>query len=171
MHGLTRRLTLGSPDVLSAAKAREMAKLALAKVLMGTDPQAERTKRRHQSRFTFRSIADDFLAAKENAVRRRTLVELRRYLTGPYFASLHSIPVEQITRRDIAECITRMTKANGAVAASRARTTLGTMFAWAMGEGLTDANPCVGTNRPIEPDSSNRVLSDARSRPLARLWR
>jgi integrase len=167
-HGLTRRMTIGSPDVLGVEAARKAARKALAKALTGDDPQEERQRRRQQAKFSFRSIADSFLDAKQNAVRPRTLVELKRYLTGPYFKPLHSMPIEQITRRDVAERITKMVQQNGAISASRARTTLSTMFAWAMGEGLAEQNPVAGTNRPTEPDSSNRVLSDVE---LAAVWR
>jgi integrase len=41
------------------------------------------------------------------------------------------------------------------------------MFVWAMGEGLVDSNPVIGTNKPEEPKARDRVLTDAE---LAEIW-
>jgi integrase len=49
---------------------------------------------------------------------------------------------------------------NGEVAADRARTALSGFFAWAIGEGLCDVNPVIGTNRPNSRKKRDRVLSD-----------
>ena len=56
---------------------------------------------------------------------------------------------------------------HGAVAAARARNALSGIFAWAMREGIVDANPVIGTNKPPEPPSRDRVLTDAE---LAGIW-
>jgi integrase len=45
---------------------------------------------------------------------------------------------------------------------------LGALFSWAIGEGLIDANPVLGTNKAIEETSRDRVLSQ---RELALAWR
>jgi len=42
------------------------------------------------------------------------------------------------------------------------------MFAWAIGEGLVEANPVIGTNKASESKSRERVLSDAE---LAAIWK
>jgi hypothetical protein len=88
--GRTRRLLLGSAEVLSAEQARTAAKKALGAVATGSDPQADRTARRDRDQFTFRAVADDYLGAKQPTVRPRTFVEMQRYLCGPYFKALHS---------------------------------------------------------------------------------
>src|SRR5262245_2453973 len=54
--GQTRRVLLGSADVLSAEKARAAAKSVLAEVALGGDPQAERVERRTKDRLTLRSV-------------------------------------------------------------------------------------------------------------------
>jgi integrase len=53
------------------------------------------------------------------------------------------------------------------VTGSRARSALSTMFAWAMGEGLCEANPVVGTNKPPDSTPRDRVLADGE---LAAIW-
>jgi integrase len=166
--GGTRRILLGSAEVLSAETARAQAKKVLAKVALGEDPQAERLDTRAKAKFTLRAIADDYLAAKQANVRPRTFTEVQRYLTGPYFKTLHNMPVDQIARRDVATRLLIIARESGSVTASRARSALSALFAWAMGEGLAQTNPVVGTNQPKAPPSRSRVLDDAE---LAAVWR
>jgi integrase len=165
--GGTRRILLGSAEVLSAETARAQAKKVLAKVALGEDPQAERIDTRAKAKFTLRGITADYLAAKQVTVRVRTFTEVQRYLTGPYFKPLHNMPVDQITRRDVAARLLIIARESGSVTASRARSALSALFAWAMGEGLAQTNPVVGTNQPKAPPSRSRVLDDAE---LAAVW-
>src|SRR5207244_3794340 len=55
----------------------------------------------------------------------------------------------------------------GPIAATRARAALSAMYAWAVGQGIANENPVIGTNRPAEPRSRDRVLSDS---DLAEIW-
>jgi hypothetical protein len=77
--GRTRRLLLGSAEVLSAEQARTAAKKALGAVATGSDPQADKAARRNQDQFTYRAVADNYLRAKQPTVRPRTFVEMQRY--------------------------------------------------------------------------------------------
>src|SRR5262249_41803272 len=54
------------------------------------------------------------------------------------------------------------------VAAARALTALGGMFAWGVASDLVETNPTIGTKRPKEPEARDRVLSDDE---LAAIWR
>src|SRR5262245_49033795 len=76
--GATRRMLLGSAEVLTADQARAAAKKVLAAVALGEDPQAEKTARRSADKFTFTALAEEFLAAKQGSVRARTLIEAKR---------------------------------------------------------------------------------------------
>jgi integrase len=165
--GRTRRLLLGSAEVLSAEQARAAAKKALGAVATGSDPQAEKVTRRAKELFTLRAVADDYLLAKKANVRARTFVESQRYLCGPYFKPLHPMPIDQITRRDIAARVLAIGRDCGVVTASRARSAISDLYRWAMGEGLAENNPVVGTNRVKMPPSRDRVLDDVE---LACIW-
>src|SRR5215467_15504173 len=55
----------------------------------------------------------------------------------------------------------------GPVAANRGRAVLSKFFRWAIGEGLCDANPVVGTNVRDENDPRERSLSDTEA---AAVW-
>jgi integrase len=163
--GQTRRMTLKS--ILSAAEARDAAEKILARVALGEDPATEKKQRASADRFTFAALAEQYLAAKQSVVRRRTFTEAKRYLQGSYFKSLHNIPVDAITRRDVAARVLAISREHGAVAAARARTALSAMATWALESGLAEANPVIGTPQLKEPPSRDRVLSD---QELAAVW-
>jgi integrase len=167
-HGATRRVLVGSADVLTSEQARTAAKRILAQAALGEDPQAKKSERRAQTKFTFATVADDYLAVKQPTVRSATYVENRRYLTGPYFKSLHSTPIDRIERRDVATCLLAIGRDCGTVTAARARSAVASLFAWTMGEGLCENNPTIGTNRPKAPPARSRVLDDGE---LAAVWR
>jgi hypothetical protein len=103
--GATRRVLLGSAEVLGAEQARLAAKKVLGAVAMGHDPQADRVDRRGKDRLTLRGLVDDYLAAKQPLLRPRSFVEAKRYLTSGYFKPLHGMPLDTITRRDIAAMV------------------------------------------------------------------
>src|SRR5262245_52265974 len=61
----------------------------------------------------------------------------------------------------------RLPRIGGPVAANRGRAVLSKFFRWAIGEGLCDANPVVGTNVRDENDPRERSLSDTEA---AAVW-
>src|SRR5262249_50908706 len=111
--GASRRMLLGSAEVLNAEQARRMAKTALARVAMGENPQAERVDRRGKDKLSFRSVVEEYLPLKQDQVRPKTFHELARYLTGAYFKPLHSMPVDTITRKDVAAQLVAISRQRG----------------------------------------------------------
>jgi integrase len=166
--GGTRRMLLGSAEVLTAEQARAAAKKILATVALGHDPQAEKVARRSADKFTLAAMIEDYLASKESSVRARTFAEVQRYLRGPYFKSLHGMPVDNIARRDVAIRLSAIMNENGAVSAANARSALSALFVWALANGRAQANPVVGTARPKTPPARDRILTD---RELAAIWK
>jgi integrase len=167
--GQTRRMTLGSASVLSSEQARNEAKRILAQAQLRQDPASERKRRASADRFTFTALAEQYLAAKKPDVRPRTFSEMERYLqSSSYFGPLHNIPVDAITRRDIAARVLAIKPKNGQVAAARARTAISAMYTWAMENGLAETNPTIGTEKPKAPPSRDRVLSD---QELVAIWK
>jgi integrase len=162
----TRRLLLGSVAALSAEQARAEARKARAKVELGQDPQRDKVERRDKDRHTMRGVINQYLAEKKSAVRPRTYVEVSRYLTD-HFKALHNSPIDTVTRRDVAARLVAIKNKSGAATASAARNTLSAFFVWAMGEGLAESNPVIGTNRPETNGPRKRVLSDDE---LVRVW-
>jgi len=78
--------------------------------------------------------------------------------------------LEKITRRDVASCIASVKPhkrfgTNGTVTRNRVRASLSGFFAWAIGDGLIEGNPVVGTNR-AEEKARERVLDPAEVRTI-----
>jgi integrase len=156
----------GSP--WTPEKARREAKRLLGLVADGKDPADGKAEAILQAADTLRKITDQYLAVAKKKQRRRTHSEVARYLLDTW-KPLHSVSVFKITRRHVAARVADIAEQRGAVSAARARTALSTMFNWAIREGLDiPGNPVVGTNRPEQPKSRDRVLSDTE---LAEIWR
>jgi integrase len=165
-HGRTRRMKIGG--TLAPEDARKAARLILAKVEVGADPQGEKAARRRADGHTLAAVVADYLQAKQPIVRDATYREMVRYLTGPHFKPLHAMPIDQVTRRDVAVRLTRIVADNGSITAGRARAALSALYVWAMGQGLTEINPVVGTIKPEDSKPRERVLADAELRAI---WR
>src|SRR5258706_11650499 len=86
--------------------------------------------------------------------------DAKAYFEGKW-APLHRKPIGTIDRKTVAEQLRRIVDEHGPTSAARARSNLSALFAWAMKEGMTDANPVAGTNNPIEgKQGRDRVLAD-----------
>jgi integrase len=166
--GQTRRVLLGSAEVLGTEQARLQAKKVLGAVAMGQDPSADRADRRDKDRNSLRTLVDEFLAAKQARLRPRSLTEVTRYLCGPYFKPLHGMPLDTIARRDVAARVVAIARESGSPTAARARGALSSFFAWVMTMGLCEHNPTIGSAKPAESTPRARVLSDAE---LVAIWK
>jgi integrase len=167
-NGRGRRFLIGPADVLSADAARDKAKKILGKVWDGQDPQADKTERREKDRDRFDAVVAIFLAAKKPNVRPGTFSQLRRYLAdGPWLKEFHAKPLDRITRKDVAARILRITNESGPAQACEVRSALSGFYVWAMHQGLAEANPVIGTERPKTNGARERVLSDDE---LAAIW-
>ena len=165
--GATRRMSQ-SAEKLGAEQARGWAKKVLAKVALGEDPQADSRARRDRDSLTMRSQVTEFLAAKKPELAERTFIETTRYLTDPrYFGPLHKLPIDTITRRDIAARIVVIMRERGNPTATCARGTLSSFFTWCMKMGLTESNPTIGSVAPAGNGGRKRKLSDSE---LTSVW-
>jgi integrase len=144
----------------------EKGKLAAAKLGHGLDPAAERDKRKIETKpqpksaKAFASIIPIYLEARHGGLKPTTYEGQERHLNS-HWKALHDLPLDGITRADVAQSLTTIAKDSGPVAANRARSTLSKFYAWAIGEGLCDANPVIGTNLRDENDPRERSLSNA----------
>jgi integrase len=169
--GASRRYKLGpaGPGALSAEKARALAKEALAKIWAGQDPSADRAARRDADKLTFAKAVGEFLETKRRHLRPNTFAETSRYLTSKrYFGALHSMPLDTITRQDIAHAIKTIERESGAATAGQARAKLSGFFAEVMQDGLVDTNPVIGARKPPANRPRERVLSD---QELVAIWK
>jgi integrase len=164
--GGTRRVLIGSANVVSAEAARNAARKILGAAALGQDPQGDRNERREKDTLSFRKVAAEYLAAKQGSVRPRTLTEVTRYLSDAYFKPLHGVAIDKIGRRDIAARLVIIKRENGNVAAAAARTAISSLFSWAMQMGYCEANPVIGTVE-FTTTPRERVLGDDE---LAAIW-
>jgi integrase len=167
--GRTQRHCLGPFEKLKPAQARKLAERYFAEVLLGGDPTAKRRKERQEQSHTMLSVAKLYLDAKRPELRKRTLMESTRYLTSTgYLGKLHHHGVGAITRKDVAACVTHIANQRGKVSAARARACLSAMYSWAMGEGIVESNPVIGSNRPKENAPRDHVL---KPEEIAAVWK
>ena len=158
--GQSRKMSFPA-TVFTLDQAREEAKKVLAKVQLGEDPQSEKKQRASAGKFTFKSLAERYLADKKSELRPRSLVETTRYLqSSAYFGPLFNMAAEAVTRSHIADRLLIIKRDCGVTTAIRARSNVSAMFAWAIGVGLLENNPVIGTKRPKEPEPGERVLTD-----------
>ena len=164
-----RRESIGDVRKMKLDDVRKVAQQRFAQAKLGIDPAAARALARSAAAaatLTLAAVADRYLATKQTAHRPRTHEAARRYLTK-HWGSLRDRPLDSIKRADVAARLHDLTKAHGRIAAARARSQLSALYAWAMKEGLCEANPVASTNAPdagVKP--RERVLSDAEIKSL-----
>lgn len=155
--GQTKRETLGKVGVLSPTDARRAAAERLAYVRIGADPSAEREAERKRAAVTVASKIPAYLEALTPWVRAKGLGESTCYLQKAW-APLHKTPFYGVKRAQVAERLGEIAKDSGPHAANRARTTLSSCHTWLIAEGAAEANPAVGTRKPIREERWQRVL-------------
>jgi integrase len=159
-----RRMTFGSMGSIPAARAREQAIRLYAAVKLGQDPAGEKNATRNLANETVGAMLPLFLARQKERLRPRAFVEVERHLLV-HAKHLHGSPLANVTRRDIAAVLTAVASVKSGATANRIRASLSGFFAWAIREGLIDANPVAWTERREEV-SRSRVLADAELREI-----
>lgn len=166
--GGARRMTLGEAAALTAEQARAAAEKMRAKVVLGEDPQGDKAAQRTAGKLTVRALIEEYQADRKGDLRAATMRDVTRYLTDDsYFKALHPMPIERVSRRDVAACLTRIKREHGTIVAGAARAKLQAFFVWAMRQGYVEANPVIGTEQPKRAVSRERVLTDDE---LVRIW-
>jgi integrase len=160
-----RRVTIGTVANTTAEEARKRAKDILSKVHLGADPQLEKAEARVQAASTVQSAVERYLDDRATRLKPRSLTEVQRHLRK-HFAALSEVPLAKVTRADVAAELVKI-KQNAPFAANRARAALSSFYSWAMGEGLVDRNPVIGTNKATNEIARDRVLSTLE---LSAIW-
>lgn len=185
--GKQRRMTLGTVDLasrggkhgsLNLVAARKTAKDKLASVHLGSDPQGEKIETRSHAGRTLNGVVPDYLSHLQAKGRSaRYILEVERHLLVG-FKPLCEVQISRITRENVSSRLREIASGlghdrdgrnmGGLTASNRARAALSALYSWAIGEGLADNNPVVGTNKATEEVRRDRVLSDGE---LAAVWR
>jgi integrase len=169
-HGAKqRRVKLGTIETLDAGEARRRARNALSRVHQGQDPQADKTAARAPKapEMTLGDVVDRYLPIAERKLKASTYLGIVLHLRK-HWRALHSRELQNLERRHVAAELGRIATTSGLYGANRSRAALSALFAWAIGEGLTDTNPVVGTNKATEEVARDRVLTGDE---LSLIWR
>ena len=161
-----RRITLGNVAKVTLEDAKQRARIIFGKVAGGEDPANEKAEAREAASHTLGPVIEKYLEAKEAALKASSYREVKRHLEN-HWKPLHGLALSSIGRANVAAQLTALAKNSGRVTANRCRASLSTFFRWAIGEGLCDQNPVVGTNTQEEDGPRERSLSDAE---MAKVW-
>lgn len=173
-----KRITIGSAAVLTATKARAIAKDTLADIRQGNDPLAKR--RQERDAMTISELAERFLT--EHVQKRRkpaTATMYRRALEIHVIPRLGSKKAATVTRSDLSGLhadltalptagsdrsrrSSPMTKRGGPIIANRSLAAVGSMFAWAGRQGFVPEgfNPTAGIERNPEQGRERYLSTD-----------
>jgi integrase len=156
----TRRFTIGQHGRLTPEQARDAAKSLLAGVDLGGDPQGDRVKSRipKPRELTLGDAVELYLPAAEKRLKASTYAGVVLHLRK-HWEPLHHVELKVLERRHVAAELSRITAGGMGIGANRSRAALSVLFSWAIGEGLADMNPVIGTNKPGEEISRDRVLA------------
>jgi Integrase len=164
--GKSRRETLGRVDTVPLDEARKAAKAKMSMAQLGGDPHADKAAARARAAVTFGPVADRYLKRAKTRLKRRSFEEVERHLVR-HWAPLKGHALHNVTRAVVAARLGEIASAHGPYASNRARASLSAFFTWAMGEGLAEINPVIGTNKATEEVSRDHVIRDAE---LAAIW-
>jgi integrase len=139
-----RRMTLGAVTAAEVSKVRATASDLYLRVKRGEDPQGAKIKAKIEAAETFKAVAEEFLAYKQTEVRPGSYEGFQHHLRV-HARSLHHLQLGKIDRRDVAQTVGFVTKNAGIPTGNRVRSTLSSMFAWAIAQGRLEYNPVNGT--------------------------
>ena len=161
-----RRSTIGKVGILTVDEARKKARKALVGIDEGHDPIAAKAKARVDDRQLFGVLVDEYLPVRARDMKPLSLEQTTLHLRK-FWKPLHKLPLKKIDRATVAAELRSIAKERGPVAADRGRSTLSAFFGWAIGEGIAEVNPVVGTNKSSKGSSRERVLTDDE---LVKIW-
>jgi len=164
INGRQRFLSIGKHgSPWTTETARTEARRLLGLVASKIDPAQEQTE---TDRATFGQTLTDYLERRRSALKLRSFQGMEAHLSRQC-KSLHGLSLKQITRREIAILLADVEQNSGPASRNRVRTSLSAFFAFAIREGLLEANPVLGTGKADEGPSRDRVLSETE---LKTLW-
>jgi hypothetical protein len=133
-----RRMSLGVATETNVNHVRKIAEKLHARVRLGEDPATTKAQARISAMHTFRVVAEQYLEHHKSGLRPRSYINTVRNLLT-YAKALHQLPLDKITRADVAAVHASVTKGIGATSANRVRSSLSGLFTWAIENGRADA--------------------------------
>jgi hypothetical protein len=161
-HRRQRRFTLGRYGIISLAEARDQARLILATVARGEDPQEEARS------LTIGQVVELFLERHADAhLKPSTAAEYRRSLEKDVVPRWGNWDVREVERRHVNKLFDDVALGRGSpIGANRLRAVVSSMFSWALAREYVEHNPVHGTRRPGRENRRDRVLTHNEIRTL-----
>ena len=163
--GRTKRVSLGSPDVVDAGKARGAAKDLAARVRTGGDPAKEKSENLAKAKDTFVGLLPRFLERQHERAKPGSYYNIQRHMLRDA-KPLHSMPVTALTRRVVGDFLDEITRTRGHNPATSVRKSLSAYFNWLIRRGVIEVNPTSFLEPIVECPPRTRVLDDAELRAI-----
>jgi integrase len=162
-RGRLRRMTLGTLDVVSLAKARERARDLLHDASKGADPAT--TKQLGRTADTFADLAELYIE-KWAKPRKRSWKTDRNLLDHKILPHWRHRAIVDITRQDARKLVEDVAEAGAPIVANRVAALLSKMFAFALDRDLVTVSPAMRIPRPGQEQARDRVLTEDELRAL-----
>ncbi len=145
--GSQKTLSYGSYPSLTLAEAREKNRSAKKLLADGVDPavkaKLEKLKREFASVNTFGAIADEWLDKIQREGRAETTMQKNRWLIELVRPSLGNRPVSEISPMEVLLTLQKVEARGRLETARRLRSTIGTVFRYAIATARADADPTI----------------------------
>lgn len=151
--GKKRRMALGTYPSLLVHEARQKALDVQRRVYGGEDPIGDANRA-----ITFQQLADKYMN-EYSKVHKLSWREDERCLKKdmlPYFSKM---PILQIKKQHIIECLEKTAQRNVTIQVNRNFGCLRKIFNFALERDLIEHNPCAGLKKPFKEMSRDRVLN------------
>ncbi len=172
----TRRITIGQHGKpWTVEKARDEAKLLLARVDLGRDPFADREDERKSRRLAAEAAAlqsheaelrqrDNFEAVAERYIaaclgKSKSGAETARLIRHDAVPAWKGRHISDVRRAQVADLMDRIKLRSESVARSTFDALRG-LFSWCVERDLIPSSPCDGVTPPPRPEARDRVLND-----------
>jgi len=170
--GKSKKIKIGSYQNISLSDARrEEARELAYKVNKGIDPQAEKRKRKkeeQQDQITFEDLIRLYKERHLPTLRESTQSTYKSRIDTYLYESFCDERLENIKRSEIVELLEEIALDLGYhYQSNRVRSTLSSMFSFAVQRGLMEYNP-VKTIKPIGEEKARKRVYDERE--IKKLW-
>ncbi len=145
--GKQKTLSFGAYPTVSLAQAREKRRSAKQLLSEGTDPavqaKLEKLKRQIASANTFGAIANEWLEKIEREGRAEATMKKNRWLIDLVRPHLGNRPITEINAMEVLLALQKVEARGRLETARRLRSTIGTVFRYAMATARVDGDPTI----------------------------
>lgn len=145
VHGIEKKLSLGSFPKVSLQDARRLRDEARAKLIDGIDPVQEKKERKLAAeiaaRTTFRLVAEEYIQKIENEGKSPATIKKARWFLDLLDGDIGKRPISEVTPHELLAALKRVEKRGHHETAQRLRAFAGRVFRYAFSTLRTDRNP------------------------------